>query len=284
MCLPTRLPPLSDAELPRGWSEVTIGQYYKAESVLHRMDPRFKIVIATVYMLVIFLARDPLGLGLVIAFLVASVLLSGIPVGTLVKSLRPVVFFVLFTFVVNLVFIRSGEVLAQLGPLSVTQGGLSTASFMTARLLALFVSTALLGFTTSPVDLADGMEGLLSPLERVGVPAHELAMMMSIALRFIPILISEKDTIMKAQMARGADFETGNLIARTKAIVPVLTPLFLSAFRHAEELAMAMESRCYHGKHGRTRMKTLKAGARDWAAVAGLLVLSAALVALRVVG
>lgn len=284
MCLPTRLPPLSDGELPRGWSEVTIGQYYKAESVLHRMDPRFKIVIATVYMLVIFLARDPLGLGLVVAFLVASVLLSGIPVSTLVRSLRPVVFFVLFTFVVNLVFIRSGEVLAQLGPLSITQGGLSTASFMSARLLALFVSTALLGFTTSPVDLADGMEGLLSPLERVGVPAHEIAMMMSIALRFIPILISEKDTIMKAQMARGADFETGNLIARTKAIVPVLTPLFLSAFRHAEELAMAMESRCYHGKHGRTRMKTLKAGARDWAAVAGLVVLSAALVALRVVG
>jgi energy-coupling factor transport system permease protein len=263
---------------------MSIGQYYKADSVLHRMDPRFKIVIAVAYMLVIFLARDPLGLGLVVAFLLLSILLSGLPVGTLLRSLRPVVFFVLFTFVVNLMFIRSGDVLAHLGPLSVTQGGLSTASFMTARLLALFVSTALLGFTTSPVDLADGMEGLLSPVERVGVPAHELAMIMSIALRFIPILVSEKDTIMKAQMARGADFETGNLIARAKAIVPVLTPLFLSAFRQAEELAMAMESRGYHGKHGRTRMKTLKAGARDWAAAAALVALSGALVALRVVG
>jgi len=263
---------------------MTIGQFYKADSVLHRMDPRFKIVIAVVYMLVIFLAREPAGLGLVIAFLMLSVGLSEIPVGTLTKSLRPVMFFVLFTFVVNLAFIRSGDILAQLGPLSVTQGGLSTASFMTARLLALFVSTALLGFTTSPVDLADGMEGLLSPLERVGVPAHELAMMMSIALRFVPILVTEKDTIMKAQMARGADFETGNLINRTKAIVPVLTPLFLSAFRHAEELAMAMESRCYHGKHGRTRMKTLRAGARDWAAAVALVVLTGALVALRVFG
>lgn len=263
---------------------MTIGQFYKADSVLHRMDPRFKIVIAVAYMLVIFLAREPLGLGLVVAFLALSVRFSGIPVGRLVRSLRPVVFLVLFTFVVNLLFIRSGEVLAQLGPLSLTQGGLSTASFMTARLLALLVSTTLLAFTTSPVDLADGMEGLLSPLERVGLPAHEIAMMMSIALRFIPILVSEKDTIMKAQMARGADFETGNLISRTKAIVPVLTPLFLSAFRHAEELAMAMESRCYHGKHGRTRMKTLKAGAADWAAAGVLAALTGALVVLRVAG
>jgi len=263
---------------------MTIGQFYKADSTLHRMDPRFKIVIAVVYMLVIFLARDPVGLGLVVAFLALAVRLSGIPVSRLAKSLRPVAFFVLFTFVVNLVFIRSGEVLLQLGPLSVTGGGLSTATFMTARLVALFVSTALLGFTTSPVDLADGMEGLLSPLERFGLPAHELAMMMSIALRFIPILVTEKDTIMKAQMARGADFETGNLIARTKAVVPVLTPLFLSAFRHAEELAMAMESRCYHGKHGRTRMKSLKAGVADWVAAVALVVLTSALVVLRVVG
>lgn len=263
---------------------MTIGQYYKADSVLHRMDPRFKIVIATVYMLVMFLARNALGLVLVIGFLAAAVSLSGIPVRRLIGSLRPMVVFLAFTFAANLFFIRSGDPLLRVGPLSITDAGASTAVFMASRLAALLTATALLSFTTSPVDLADGMEGLLSPLERFGVPAHELSMMMSIALRFLPILIAEKEKIMKAQMARGADFETGNALTRAKAITPLLTPLFLGAFRHAEELATAMESRCYHGKHGRTRMKTLRASGRDWVAAGLLVALSTGLLVLRLWG
>ncbi|MBN2839662.1 MAG: energy-coupling factor transporter transmembrane protein EcfT [Coriobacteriia bacterium] len=260
---------------------MAFGQYHSADSVLHRMDPRFKILIAITYMLVIFIARDAVSLALVLAFLALAIGFSGIPLRTLAASLRPVLVFVVFTFLVNLTFIRSGDALASLGPLTVTTGGLSTASFMTTRLIALFVSTALLGFTTSPVDLADGMEGLLSPFERFGVPAHELSMMMSIALRFIPILVSEKERIVRAQTARGADFESGNLITRGRALIPVLTPLFMSAFRHAEDLATAMESRCYHGKEGRTRVKTLTPGMHDWVAAAALVLLSGVLVALR---
>ncbi|MDY0340640.1 MAG: energy-coupling factor transporter transmembrane component T [Coriobacteriia bacterium] len=262
---------------------MALGQYHKADSVLHRMDPRFKMLIAVVYMLVIFIARDAVSLTLVLAFLAGAIALSGIPLRMLITSLRPVIVFVVFTFIVNLVFIRSGDVLMTVGPLTLTTGGLSTASFMTIRLLALFVSTALLGFTTSPVDLADGMEGLLSPFERFGVPAHELSMMMSIALRFIPILVIEKERIVRAQTARGADFESGNLIARGRALIPVLTPLFMSAFRHAEDLATAMESRCYHGKEGRTRVKILTPGTADWTAAAALGLLTAALIALRYV-
>jgi len=260
---------------------MALGQYHKADSVLHRMDPRFKLVIAVVYMLVIFLANDAAGLVLVLAFLGVAVSLSGVPARLLVSGLRPVLVLVVFTFVVNLVFIRSGEPVVDIGPVSVTTGGLSTALFMATRLLALFVATALLGFTTSSVDLADGMEGLLAPFERFGVPAHELSMILSIALRFIPILTMEKDRIMRAQSARGADFETGNVITRFRAILPVLTPLFMSAFRHAEDLSTAMESRCYHGKEGRTRVKVLRPAARDWYAVAARARRGAALVALR---
>ena len=262
---------------------MALGQYYKADSPLHRMDPRFKILVAVVYMLVIFLADGVIGLSLVLAFLAASIAVSGIPLGQLARSLRPVIAFVIFTFVVNLVFITSGDTILAVGRFTITSGGLGTATFMTTRLLTLFVSTALLGFTTSPVDLADGMEGLLSPFERFGVPAHELSMMMSIALRFIPILVNEKDRIVRAQTARGADFESGNAITRMRAVIPVLTPLFLSAFRHADDLATAMESRCYHGKEGRTRVKTLQPARRDWAAVAALTVLTCALVVLRTV-
>lgn len=262
---------------------MALGQYHKTDSMLHRMDPRFKILLAVVYMLVIFIARDALSLALVLAFLGLAVTQSGISLRVLVGSLRPVLVFVLFTFLVNLAFIRSGDVLAQLGPLTVTTGGLSTASFMTTRLLALFVTTALLGFSTSPIDLADGMEGLLTPFERLGVPAHELSMMMSIALRFIPILMTEKDRIVRAQTARGADFESRNLLARGRALIPVLTPLFVSAFRHAEDLATAMESRCYHGKEGRTRVKTLVPGPGDWIAAGALTALAVALIALRIV-
>ena len=261
---------------------MALGQYHKADSTLHRMDPRFKILIAVVYMLVIFLARDAVGLALVLAFLGGAIAVSGVPLRMLLVSLRPVIVFVIFTFLVNLAFIRSGDTIASLGPLSITAGGLSTAAFMTTRLLALFVSTALLAFTTSPVDLADGMEGLLSPFERFGVPAHELSMMMSIALRFIPILVTEKDRIVLAQTARGADFESGNLLARARALIPILTPLFMSAFRHAEDLATAMESRCYHGKEGRTRVRTLAPAPRDWTAALALGALTLALVALRV--
>ena len=263
---------------------MALGQYHKGDSVLHRMDPRFKLVIAVVYMLVIFLASDAVGLALVLAFLGIAVALSGVPARVLLSGLRPVLALVVFTFMVNLIFIRSGTPLLDAGPVSVTTGGLSTALFMATRLLALFVATALLGFTTSSVDLADGMEGLLAPLERFGVPAHELSMMLSIALRFIPILMTEKDRIMRAQSARGADFETGNVVTRMRAVLPVLTPLFMSAFRHAEDLSTAMESRCYHGKEGRTRVKVLRPEPRDWYAVGALALLFAALVTLRLGG
>lgn len=261
---------------------MALGQYYKADSPLHRMDPRFKILVAVVYMLVIFLAQDVIGLSFVLAFLAAAVAVSGIPLGQLARSLRPVTVFVIFTFVVNLVFITSGDTILAVGRFTITSGGLGAAMFMTTRLFTLFVSTALLGFTTSPVDLADGMEGLLSPFERFGVPAHELSMMMGIALRFIPILVEEKDRIVRAQTARGADFESSDPIRRMRAVIPVLTPLFVSAFRHAEDLATAMESRCYHGKEGRTRVKTLVPAPRDWFAAAALAVLTCALIALRI--
>jgi len=262
---------------------MALGQYYKADSPLHRMDPRFKILVAAIYMLVIFLAREVVGLSLVLVFLACAIAASGIPLGRLARSLRPVIAFVIFTFLVNLLFITSGDTLFAVGRVMITSGGLSAAAFMTTRLFTLFVSTALLGFTTSPVDLADGMEGLLTPFERLGVPAHELSMMMSIALRFIPILVTEKERIVRAQTARGADFESGNPLTRLRAVIPVLTPLFLSAFRHAEDLATAMESRCYHGKEGRTRVKTLQPARRDWIAVASLVALTSALIVLRAV-
>jgi energy-coupling factor transport system permease protein len=265
-------------------AKVTLGQYYNTESVVHRMDPRFKIAIAVVFMLVIVLVKSLVGIACLFAFLLAAVALSRVPSRKVLGSLKPVLVLLVFTFVANLFFTRSGVEVAHLGPFSITDGALWAAVLLTLRLGVLFAATAVLGFTTSPIDLSDAVESLLGPFVRLGMPAHEIGMMMSIALRFIPTLVDEADKITKAQTARGADFETGNPIARAKAIVPILVPLFVSAFRHAEELAVAMESRCYHGREGRTRVRELKVHARDWAAAGVLSLLVAALVAVRVAG
>jgi len=232
---------------------------------VHRLDPRTKIAAVTILTVAIFVVRDFGGYGLLTLFLLGTVLLSQIPVGYLLRGLRPVLFLLLLTVVLNMFFsgISGGTVLFRLGPLVTTREATARALFIGYRLVALVLVTSLLTFTTSPVELTDGIERILRPFRRVGVPAHELAMMMTIALRFIPTLMEETEKIMKAQMARGAEFDQGNLLRRARALVPVLVPLFVSAFRRADDLALAMEARCYRGGDYRTRMKQLRFAARD---------------------
>ncbi|NLM84930.1 MAG: energy-coupling factor transporter transmembrane protein EcfT [Clostridiales bacterium] len=248
--------------------DITLGQFFPGDSVLHKLDPRTKLILTLVYVVTLFAAVGPVTYGLMFVTLVLSVLLSKINLKTILRSIRPLVFIIVFTFVLNIFFTR-GTPIFKVWFITVTREGLVTAVKMVARLVMLIVGTFLLTYTTSPIALTDGLERLLSPLKKIRVPVHELAMMMSIALRFIPTLIEETDKIISAQKARGADFESGNLIRRAKALLPILVPLFVSAFRRAEELAVAMESRCYHGGEGRTRLKQLKLARRD--AVAFLL-------------
>lgn len=249
---------------------VTIGQYIPADSPVHRLDPRTKIAAVTLLMVAIFIVRDFAGYALLTAFLLGIVALSRIPIGYVLRGLRPIVFLLAVTLILNVFFsgIEGGQVLVRLGPLAVTREALVRALFIGYRLIALVVATSLLTFTTSPVELTDGIERLLRPFRRIGVPAHELAMMMTIALRFIPTLLEETEKIIKAQMARGAEFERGNIFRRARALVPVLVPLFVSAFRRADELALAMEARCYRGGEKRTRMKQLQFAPRDAVAIA----------------
>ncbi len=253
---------------------VPIGQYLPRDSAVHRLDPRTKIVATTALMIALFFVpRTPpsfAGLGLFGAAILAWLAIGEIPLGFALRSLRPVVFLLLLTVFLN-TFFAGGELsrtLFTLGPLVATEAGLRTAAFIGLRLLLLVAVTSLLTFTTSPVELTDGVEWLLRPLRRLGVPGHELAMMMSIALRFIPTLLEETERIMKAQMARGAEFTQGNVLRRARAMVPVLVPLMLSAFRRSEELALAMEARCYRGGEQRTRMKELRWRVADGVAVA----------------
>ncbi len=256
---------------------LTIGQYVPRASPVHRLDPRTKILATTALMVVVFLARDFRGLGLFAAFLAGAVALAQIPAGFVLRGLRPIWVLLLLTLVLQVFFGAGSEgtVLWKLGPFSATREGLVQGLFVTARLVLLVVATSLLTFTTSPVELADGMEKLMAPFRRVGVPAHELAMMMTIALRFIPTLVEETEKIMKAQMARGAELDTGGPLRRARALVPILVPLFVSAFRRADELALAMEARGYRGGEGRTRMKQLRYRSQDAAAAAVVLVMSA---------
>lgn len=249
---------------------VTIGQYIPRESTVHRLDPRTKIAAVTLLMITIFLVKDFWGYGLLTVFLVGVIVLAQIPLGYVLRGLRPVLFLLLVTVVLNVFFsgLQGGTVLFKLGPLLATRESVLRALFIAYRLIALVVATSLLTFTTSPVELTDGIERLLRPFRRIGVPAHELAMMMTIALRFIPTLLEETEKIIKAQMARGAEFERGNVLRRARALVPVLVPLFVSAFRRADELALAMEARCYRGGEQRTRMKELRFAARDAVALA----------------
>ena len=238
--------------------DITLGQYFPGQSVIHRLDPRTKLVMLVVYIVALFLAESWVSYGLMFLFLVSVIWLSTIPLKSILRGMKPLVMILIFTGVLNLFFTQEGEVLFHFWILTVTTGGLSRAVMMMSRILMLITGTFLLTYTTSPIALTDGLESLMKPLKKIGVPVHELSMMMCIALRFIPTLIEETDKIMCAQKARGADFETGSIIDRAKALIPVLVPLFISAFRRADELATAMECRCYHGGEGRTRLKQLK--------------------------
>ena len=245
--------------------DITIGQYFPGKSFIHRLDPRVKIILTIGYIVMLFVALSPGGIGLSVVFLVACYWVSRIPPRMVVKSLKPVVPIIIFTAVLNMFFIE-GDPLFQWWIIKITREGLSTAILMAVRIICLIAGTSLLTYTTSPIVLTDGIERLLSPLKRLKLPVHELAMMMTIALRFIPTLIEETDKIMSAQKARGADLESGGLMQRAKALIPILIPLFVSAFRRADELALAMECRCYRGGEGRTRMKQLKITGSDIAA------------------
>lgn len=243
--------------------DITIGQYYPADSCIHKMDPRVKILATFVYITSLFIVKHFVAYTYIIAFIAGSILLSKVPFNYIVRGLKPLFLIILFTFGINM-FMTKGEILYQIGPLDITKEGLYQAVFMATRLVLLIIGTSLLTLATSPIQLTDGIEKLLNPFKKIGVPAHELAMMMTIALRFIPTLLEETDKIMKAQMARGADFESGNILNRAKSLVPLLVPLFISAFRRADELAMAMEARCYRGGENRTRMKVLSLHTRDY--------------------
>ena len=255
---------------------ITMGQYYPVDSWVHRLDPRTKILLTVAMIVGVFLVKSMVGYGLILGFMYLVSKLSNIPFKMLVKGVKPLRFILILTFLLNLFFNNGTTMLINWGFLKISYEGVSQAVHYSLRLVFLVLGTSLMTLTTSPIALSDGIEMLLSPLKKIHFPAHELAMMMSIALRFIPTLMEEADKIMKAQMARGADFESGNLLARAKAMVPLLVPLFVSAFRRAGDLAMAMESRCYHGGENRTRLRVLKITKNDWtaaAAVIGLVVL-----------
>ena len=237
--------------------DITIGQYYPADSILHRLDPRVKLIGTLVFIVSLFLFDTFIGYILAGLFLFGAIKLSKVPFKFIVKGLKAVVILLVFTLIFN-VFLTPGEPLFTLGFIKITKEGLRTAAFMGIRLVFLILGSSLMTFTTTPNQLTDGLENVLGPLKKIHVPVHEVAMMMSIALRFIPILLEETDKIMKAQQARGADFESGKMIQRAKAMIPILVPLFISAFRRASDLAMAMEARCYRGGEGRTKMKPLK--------------------------
>lgn len=237
--------------------DITIGQYYPAESVLHKLDPRTKLMATLIYVVSLFVFRGLAGFVAVTVALCLVIWLSKVPVGYMVKGLKAIVVILLITAVFNL-FLTPGEAIFTFWKLKITYEGLQNAGFMVIRLIYLILGSSILTLTTTPNQLTDGLEKSMKPLNKIHVPVHEIAMMMSIALRFIPILIEETDKIMKAQLARGADFESGNLLKKAKSMVPLLVPLFISAFRRANDLAMAMEARCYHGGEGRTKMKPLK--------------------------
>ncbi|MCQ4635453.1 energy-coupling factor transporter transmembrane protein EcfT [Anaerovorax odorimutans] len=261
--------------------DITLGQYYPGESWVHRLDPRIKIIVTLAYIVALFVVTDFWGLLIAVAVLGIVIAVSRVPLKFMLKGLKPIFLIILFTFVLNM-FMIPGKVIAHIWILTITEEGLNTAFFMASRLVLLIIGSSLLTLTTKPISLTDGIEALLSPLKRIGVPAHELAMMMTIALRFIPTLLEETDKIMKAQQARGADFESGNIIRRAKSLIPLLVPLFISAFRIAQELAMAMEARCYRGGQHRTRMNGMKLGKRDLAAVILLIAFLAVIVLERI--
>ena len=243
--------------------DITLGQYFPGNSLAHRLDPRTKLILTVLYIVILFCAKGFVSYGVVALLLLTGIKVSGVAPRALVRGLKPILFIICFTAVLNL-FYTPGEALASFWIFTITKEGIVTAFFMVLRITMLIMGTFLLTYTTSPIALTDGLETLLGPLKRVKVPVHELSMIMSIALRFIPTLIEETDKIMSAQRARGADFDSGKLIQRAKALIPLLVPLFISAFRRADELATAMECRCYHGGEGRTRLRQLKFKPADY--------------------
>ena len=242
--------------------DITLGQYFPGDTVIHRLDPRTKLLMVILYIVALFLCKWFISYAVALAFLVTAVVLSKIRPKALFKGLKPLLIIIIFTAVLNL-FYTDGTVLVKFWIFKITREGIINAFFLVLRIMLLVMGTFLLTYTTSPIALTDGLESLLSPLKKLHFPVHELAMMMSIALRFIPTLIEETDKIISAQKARGADFETGNIFRRAKALIPILVPLFVSAFRRADELATAMECRCYHGGKGRTKLKQLRYHGRD---------------------
>jgi len=244
--------------------DITLGQYFPGNSIIHRLDPRTKLIMLVVYIVALFMASGWVAYAALFACLVWVIKISTIPVKSIVKGMKPLVMILVFTGILNLFFTQEGTLLVDFWIIKIYSGGLSRAAMMVARILMLITCTFLLTYTTSPIALTDGLEALMNPLKKIGVPVHELSMMMCIALRFIPTLIEETDKIMCAQKARGADFENGSLMERAKALIPILVPLFISAFRRADELATAMECRCYQGGEGRTKMKLLRYHREDF--------------------
>lgn len=264
-------------------TDITIGQYFPGNSLLHKMDPRAKLILTFAYIVAVFVPRNWAGLSLAVAFLVMSVWLSHLPLKLIFKSLKPILPLIVFTSIINIFYVRDGLVLVDWWIIHITLQGVVTAVFIAVRILCLIAGSSLLTYTTSPTALTDALERLMKPLKFLHVNVHELAMMMTIALRFIPTLIEETDKIMSAQKARGADMESGGLMQRIKALVPVLIPLFVSSFNRAYELATAMECRCYQGGDGRTRMKQLHMAARDGWCIAVMTLVAAGIVALNFV-
>lgn len=263
--------------------DITIGQYFPGNSIIHRLDSRFKIILDIAYVVMLFVADNYFSLAISGVFILIAYMMSHINYKLIFKSIKPILPIILITCLLNLFFITGDdEPLVQLWFIKIYQKGIETSVFMTIRIIFLIVGMSLLTYTTSPIELTDAIERLLSPLKKVKFPVHELAMMMTIALRFIPTLIEETDKIMSAQKARGASLDTGGLIKKAKALIPVLIPLFVSAFKRANELALAMECRCYRGGEGRTRMKQLHSGFKDYCALCVMALMIACVVLLNI--
>lgn len=264
--------------------DVTLGQYFPGDTIVHKLDPRTKLFCVMLYIAEIFTANTLCGILLSVATLAMGAILSKTTVKQLLKGMKPLLFIIVLTGLLNLFYTAGETVLVKFWIFTITREGVLKAAQMVSRIVMLICGTFLLTLTTSPLSITDGLERLLNPLNKVHFPVHELSMMMSIALRFIPTLMEETDKIMSAQKARGADFETGSIFRRAKALLPVLVPLFVSAFRRADELATAMECRCYHGGTGRTRMKELSMEKRDWLCILLFVLLLGIVIALRVIG
>ena len=263
-------------------NNVTLGQFFPGDSFLYHLDPRTKLLLTIALIVLVFITKSFLGFALIFLLIVFCAVSTRVGLKYMIRGLKPIFLIIVLTFFLNLFLMQEGKVLVKLAFITITTGGLKTALFMAVRLMLLVLSSQILTLTTSPISLTDGLESLLRPFSRIGFPAHEISMMMSIALRFIPTLMEETGKIKRAQMARGADFESGNLIARAKAMIPLLVPLFVSAFRRADELAMAMEARCYRGGDGRTKMKQLKYTWRDALAVFAIIAMFAVIIVFNI--